>query len=215
MVQIKREEEQIKIRADVPPIEYQCKMMEAVSWLLPFEWGMEGELIYHKGKGKTIVKWLQEEPKREEILAMVQGILMIQQEIEQYLMDQDKLLWDVNQICWNSETKTFQMIYCPWDSAGWGSSRNFLQKLAKLLWQKGVNHKWEEEELILLIYRFNIAAAHLKGNILWEEWLEKEKRNLNKVKQEALDILTEKPAPKQKKRNIFQIWKEKFPIELR
>ncbi len=208
-----KESEALYVRADEKAIVYQVQMMQKVKWLLPFSWEEE-TLHYQRGMGKSVLAWLKNEPDQEELLMFITALGMIQKDIEQYLMDWDKLLWDAEWIFWNAEEKRLQMIYCPWDIDAVGVTGIF-KGLARLLWQKAVYQKWMQKELILLIFELNTQVAQAGEAADWQSWAERRQGRQKKEETEiALDVLTE-DLPKKEKKTIFQIWREKIPFVLR
>ncbi|MCI8632836.1 MAG: hypothetical protein HFE64_05070 [Lachnospiraceae bacterium] len=207
-----KKSEMLHIQADEKVIGYQAKMMREVGWLLPFSWEEE-QLCYQKSKGKTLLEWLKAEPNEEELLAVIAALGRVQKDIEQYLLDWDKLIWDAEWIFWDSEERKLRLAYCPWDR-GTAVHTDVFKGLAKLLWQKAVWQRWVQKDLILLIFEFN-AQVIGKELVDWQDWAERRQRMQKKEETEtALDVLMQE-APKKEKKTILQIWKEKFPFVLR
>lgn len=217
MIQICKEEKEIWIRAEKASIHYQSKMMEAIPWLLPFAWQSEKELVYQRGEGQTIMEWLNQERSENEILALLERYTSIQQELESYLMDQDKLLLDPGWIFWNDMTNELQFAYIPWDfpveAAG-----TFYKRFARLLHLSSVEKRWEKERLVLLLHRMEIAVKQYENQPLnWKSWIQQEKQKMKEseeIKEKALDILTEKETIPEEK-SWFQVLKQKFPFAIR
>lgn len=213
MVRKFKDQQQLNLKGDKEPILYQSKMMRAVSWLLPFEWVTDKEVVYQRGSGASLRQWLDREPKREEVLKVVEAYAAVQSEVEQYLMDQDKFLWDPDWIYWDGEKEKLQLIYCPWDDSN-SSGPDLLKRIGLYLWNKSICNQWKEEALLLLICHLNMAAQ--QNAISLSQWLEKERKSEDKqrVQEEALDILMEKDSV-HKARGWFQSMKEKFPFAFR
>ncbi len=217
MVQITKTQENMIIKAKERSIVYQGKMMKELSWLPTFEWRSDHELVYRKGRGSCLLQWLLEEKKEEDVLNVIDAFLMIQRDMEAYLMDEEKLIYDPEWIFWEPANKVLQMVYVPWDFQP-GVTVSFYKRLAKLLWNAAVNQKWQNERLILMLYRMHIALKQNQNQPqMWIQWVEREKRRIKErdaVKEQALDILTE-DEPAVSKRAWFRNLRERFPIAIR
>ena len=217
MVQIIKTKENMIIKAEECSITYQGQMMKALSWLLPFEWHSGNELVYRKGKGVPLPEWIRGEKKEEEVLNIIDTFLQIQGEMEPYLMDEEKLVYDPEWIFWDPVSEKLQFAYVPWDFQT-GVQTSFIKRFAKMLWNAGINQKWQNEKLILMLYRMQIAVKHDQNQPqMWSQWIEGEKRRIKErdaIKEQALDILTEED-PGKPKRVWFRVLKEKFPIAIR
>ena len=204
------------IRGEEESIAYQGKMMAAIPWLLPYEWIDGKELVYRKEEGLSLSQWLQKERREEEILEIVEAFFQNHKELESYLIDEEKLIMDPEWIFWIEKEKKIRLAYIPWDVSG-GVQNSFVKRFANLLWQAAVRQKWQNERLILMLYRMQIAVKHQNQPLLWHQWIEREKRKMKErdlVKEQALDILTES-EPLDKKKGWLRRWKEKLPIAVR
>ena len=160
---------------------------------------------------------LERKKKEEETLGIMEAFLKIQKEMEAYLMDEEKLIYDPQWIFWEASGKVLKIGYVPWDGQA-GLASSFFKQFAKLLWIAAVEQKWQNERLILRLYRMQIALKQNQNQPqFWMEWIEQEKRRLKEldtVKEQALDILTEEET-KVSKRNWLRGLKEWFPIAIR
>ncbi len=217
MVQIIKTQESMAIKAQESAIVYQVEMMKALVWLPTYEWKSSKELVYQRGKGICLLQWMQGEKKEEEILEIIDAFLKIQREIEPHLMDEEKLICDPEWIFWEPVKKALQVVYIPWDFQT-GITASFLKRFSQLLWIAAVQQKWQNERLILMLYRMQITLKHNQNQPqLWTQWLEREKKKIKErdaVKEQALDILTEE-APAISKKAWFHKLKGKFPIAIR
>ena len=217
MVQSIKEQNHLVIQAKERPIVSQMEMMKALTWLPVFEWRSSHELTYERGPGMCLLQWLENEKKEEETLEIMEAFLKIQKEMEAYLMDEEKLIYDPQWIFWESSGKVLKIGYVPWDGQA-GLASSFFKQFAKLLWIAAVEQKWQNERLILMLYRMQIALKQNQNQPqFWMEWIEQEKRRLKEldtVKEQALDILTEEET-KVSKRNWLRGLKEWFPIAIR
>ncbi len=217
MIQIIKTQEYLAVKAKEDPIAYQGEMMKALSWLLKFEWRSNNELVYERGTSISLLQWIENEMKEEEVLEVVEAFMKIQKEMESFLMDEEKLMYDPQWIFWEPSNKVLRMVYVPWDFQN-GIAITFMKRFAKLLWTAAIEHKWQNERLILLLYRMQSALKQNQNQPqFWIQWIEKEKRRLKErdaVKEQALDILTEE-EPIFSKRAWFRTLKERFPIAIR
>lgn len=213
MVQKIKDKEYLYFKGEKIPIAYQGRMMEAVEWLLPFTWITGQTLQYSRETERSLRNWLEKEPKQEEVVELFVALSRVQKDMEQYLMDWDKLIWDADWVCWNAQNKSLKMVYCPWDMPA-ASTTNFLVKLAQLFWIKAIHQRWKNQALILMVFDMNMAAVQNEIPVKWvtqnrEEEIE---RNKSKSHQNALEILMEKEL---KKKSLWKLCKEKFPFALR
>ena len=215
MVKIIKESQYITIQAEEESIVYQGKMMPSIPWLLPFEWENGKKLIYHKGEGLSLVEWLKKEKNEEEILEVLEVFLQNQRELEAYLIDEEKLIVDPDWIFWVKEKKMLRLAYIPWDMVV-GVNKSFMKRFVRLLWETAILQQWQNEKLILMLYRMQIAVKHQDQPRLWSRWIEQEKRKIKErtlIKEQALDILTEEPE--ELMHGWFQRIKNKFPFAVR
>lgn len=217
MVQIQKTQHQMVITAKESSIVYQGEMMKAIPWLLPFAWKSETELIYEKGTGLNLPAWLQTEKREDEIVNMVEAYLKIQRELESYLMDEEKLSYDPEWIFWEPIEKRLQFAYVPWDFPT-GVHPSFLKRLTGMLCSASVNQRWQNERLILMLHRMQIAVKQNQDQLqLWTQWMERERKKMQErdaIKEQALDILTEE-EPKKTEKGWLLWLKEKIPIVIR
>ena len=203
------------ICAEEKSIAYQGKMLTAIPWLLPFEWRNGQELVYQKGTGQRLTDWLKKEKREEEILDLLENYYKNQKDAEAYLIDKEKIILDPDWMFWENETKILRLAYIPWDISI-GVQHSFVERFAKLIWYAAVQQKWQNERLILMLYRMQIAVKHQNQPRLWDQWIEQEKRKikeLNLIKERALDILTEDSEENSK--NWIGRLKERFAVAVR
>ncbi len=215
MVKIIKESQYMTIRAEEESIAYQGKMLGVIPWLLPYEWKNGKELLYQKGEGHSLTEWLKKERREDEILEVLEHFFKNQKETEAYLIDEEKVILDPEWMFWEPEKKTLRLAYVPWDN--WiGPRRSFAERFARLLWYAAIRQEWQNERLILMLYRMQIAAKHQDQPGFWIQWIEQEKRRIKErdmVKERALDILTEeKEEPSNR---WFQRLKDKIPFAVR
>ena len=215
MVKIIKELQYMIIKAEEESIAYQGKMLPSIPWLLPFEWRNGKELVYQKGDGQSLMEWLKKERKEEDVLNVLESFLVNQRELEAYLIDEEKLILDPNWMFWVNERNILQLAYVPWDISLKGE-HSFVWRFAKLLWYAAIQQKWQNERLILMLYRMQVAVKHQDQPQFWLQWIEQEKRNIKErdlSKERALDILTEDQEDLSK--GWFQRFKDKFPFAVR
>ncbi len=218
MVQIVKTQESMVIKAQERAIAYQGEMMKALTWIPEFEWRSSNELVYQKGTGICLLQWVREEKNEDEVLDIIDAFLKIQKEMEPHLMDEEKLLYDPEWIFWEPTKKLLQMVYVPWDFQI-GMTVSFLKRFSQLLWTAATLQKWQNERLILMLYRMQVTLKHQNQPQLqlWTQWVEREKRKMRErdvMKEQALDILTEEDSVSNK-RNWFYRIKSKIPIAIR
>ena len=216
MVKIIKESQRMLIRAEEESIVYQGKMMAAIPWLLPYEWIDGNGLVYQKINAPNLLQWLQKERREGEILEVLESFFHNYKELESYLIDEEKIVLDPEWVFWMEEEKRLRLAYVPWDVSGRVHS-SFVKRFASLLWNTALKQKWQNERLILMLYRMQIAVLHQNQPQLWCQWIEGEKKKIKEsdpVKEQALDILTEK-EPYDEKKRWFRRFKEKFPIAIR
>lgn len=215
MVKIIKDLQYMTIRAEEESIAYQGKMLVVIPWLLPFEWKNGKELLYQKGEGQSLTEWLKKERREDEILDVLENFLRNQKEAEAYLIDEEKVILDPEWMFWEAEKKILRLAYVPWDT-WYGPRRSFEECFIKLLWCAAIQQKWQNERLILMLYRMQIAAKHQDQPGGWNQWIEQEKRRIKErdmVKERALDILTE--TKEEPSNRWFQRLKEKIPFAVR
>lgn len=216
MVKIIKEQECMIIRGEEESIVYQGKMMAAIPWLLPFKWIDGKELVYQKENAPNLSQWLQKERGEEEILDVLESFFQNQKELEAYLIDEDKLVLDPEWIFWIEKEKRLRLAYVPWDVSG-KSKNSFAKRFSGLLWCAALNQNWQNERLILMLYRMQVAVKHQNQPRSWCQWIEQEKRKVKDrdlVKEQALDILTETELYDEKK-GWFHRLREKIPFAIR
>lgn len=217
MIQKIKDKEYLYFKGEEEPIAYQSKMMQAVDWLLPFNWLTAQTLQYRRETEKSLQSWLEKEPGQEDMAALIEALSLVQKDVEQYLMDWDKLIWDAEWVCWNLQEKSLKLVYCPWDRPK-TASVNFLAKLAQLFWIKAVHQGWKNRELILMIFDLNVAAVQNKipgwAKRIDQKATEGVKVNKAENQKNALAILTEEEQ-EIKKKSLWQLCREKFPFALR
>lgn len=216
MVKIVKEPQCMILQGEEDSIAYQGKMMRAIPWLLPFEWVSGKELVYRKGDGQNLLQWLQGEKREEEILEVLETFFHNEKELESYLIDEEKLILDPEWIFWVEKEKKLQLAYVPWD-VFFGTHKSFVERVTKLLWCAAVDQKWQNERLILMLYRMQSAVRHQNQPKQWIQWIEQEKRRIKErkpIKEQSLDILTEKESDEVEK-SWFHRLKERFPFAIR
>ena len=215
MVKIKKELHNMRIQAEKESIAYQGKMMGAIPWLLPFEWASGKDLIYQKGEGISLAEWIRTEKCEEEILDVLSAFFKNQKELEAYLIDEEKIMIDPEWIFWVKENKMLQLAYVPWDIPRGGRS-SFAKCFAGLLWCAAVQQKWQNERLVLMLYRMQLAVKHQDQPGYWIQWIEQERKKLREPvleKERALDILTEEEE--ETSIGWFRRIKNMFPFAIR
>lgn len=212
MVRIKKELSRLQICPEGRAIAYQKQMMEAVNWLLPHEWNHQ-QLVYYAGGGLRIEEWAESRPDPEEIWRLVQAYWNMQSDIEQHLLDAEKVLWDPAWVCWDPVSQKLQAAYIPFDGYS-AVPVSFMKRLANLLWRQSIGQEWQKEDAVLAVFRLQVAVKKYgEQRTKWQVWLEQEIRKAEELKQkvQALDILSETdPAPV--KKSWRRILREHFPI---
>lgn len=149
-------------------VSYQQNMLKVVKWLLPYEWEKEGRLIYFQGRGMSFSDWLTRDPEAEDLKAFLVTMLDLCSDLENHLLDEDRLFFQPGWLWWEPEEQCIQAVYCPWlrQESKTGFSI-FFRRLLRMMMLRAVEDNWNQEKRdLLFLFARQISGTNRDSSAL-------------------------------------------------
>ena len=238
MIQCRRlympEGKRLWIQGEEADIGYQGKMMEAAGFLIPFRFVSKTQLEYAPPEHmESLAAICLKGPNRKQLKKLLSAVERAQAELESYLLDTDRLLFDADWLFYDGAEDSVRLIYVPWDRRP-GEHRKDQASITNDA-DQGRIFVWKDRkkpgtslERSLCRYLWNTAAKRRWDKDLWSVIAEysafifsgqeeKAPAKLDPVREQALDTLIDvssEPEEKALKRFMKRISDKRIHISL-
>lgn len=161
-LRIEKENGCLTLRFEKEHLGYQKAMLDVSRMALPHVWEEEESeirLVYHQ-EGRTLKTWIRTDPDAQQLEAFFRAVVQLDEQVDCFLLDEGRILFDPDWIGWDMETKKVTVVYSPFDPYAL-CSVPFWSRLAGYFHQAliaGLFHKEGVETVILQAER----AAYLR-----------------------------------------------------
>ena len=141
--------------------EYQSVMISKAAWALPHRWvspedGEEVPSLVYRAEGTSLKEWIGSRPSADETGEIVDALLHLTEELDRYLLDEEKLCFDPDWIRITPEydgPAKLQVVYFPFEDVP-REEEGFFKQTARYLWEESARDRWEDLQAIAQLHRF-------------------------------------------------------------